>query len=604
MHRPHICSLAIAVALAATATLTAGTALAAPYDHRASAPSPTTSPALPVASVVDAARTAAFAHASATGVGERDGLKAKETLVDPEGKRHVRFVRTHRGLPVLGGDLIVHLDAKSAYLGATRATDHRLAVPTVTPKVTATQAKAKAAAVAKGDAEKAELVVDARDGKTVLAYRVEVTRSRTTEVGGARTVVVDAITGAVRSDTPVADPFVSPQLKEKLRESGGKLTPKTGPSHAPARTVGPAKSASAFPAPATGTGASLFSGSVRLGTTQTGKNSFLLKDPAHGNTQVRDAGNKTPSFSGGKAFTNTTNRWGDGTNGDRATAAVDAQYGITSTLDYYKNAFGRNGIKGDGTGAKALVHYGEKVDNAYWSPSAQTMLYGDGGQLFKNPLVVLDVTAHELTHGVVNATADLQPTRAQGGTSYGEPAALNESLSDIFATSVEFAAGNAGNPPNYLLGEKLGLKTGFLRRLDKPSLGFEGDVLDYWKKEAYDTESHRGSGISSHAYYLLAEGSGKKKIGDVTYDSPTFDGSAVSGIGRDKASAIFYRALTRYMVSTTDFHDARTATLKAADDIHGADSVEYKAVDRAWAAVNVTADNTPSGSPAETPTED
>ncbi|WP_370423484.1 M4 family metallopeptidase [Streptomyces sp. QH1-20] len=261
--------------------------------------------------------------------------------------------------------------------------------------------------------------------------------------------------------------------------------------------------------------------------------------------------------------------------GGARTAAVDAQYGITSTLGYYKNAFCRNGIKGDGTGAKALVHYGEKVDNAFWSPSAQTMLYGDGGQLFKNPLVVLDVTAPELTHGVVSATADLQPT-----------------------------AGNAGNPPNYLVGEKLGLKTGFLRRLDKPSLGFEGVVLDYWKKEAYDTESHRGSGISSHAYYLLAEGSGQKKIGDVTYDSPTFDGTAVAGIGRDKASAIFYRALTRYMVSTTDFHDARTATLKAAEDIHGADSVEHKAVDRAWAAVNVTADNTPSGSPAGTPAED
>ncbi|MET8452271.1 M4 family metallopeptidase, partial [Streptomyces sp. NPDC005209] len=71
-------------------------------------------------------------------------------------------------------------------------------------------------------------------------------------------------------------------------------------------------------------------------------------------------------------------------------------------------------------------------------------------------------------------------------------------------------------------------------------------------------------------------------------------GGTVKGIGRTKASAIFYRALTRYMVSTTDFHDARVATLKAAKDLYGATSVEYKTVDRAWAAVNVTAANTPA----------
>ncbi|MFF1631414.1 M4 family metallopeptidase, partial [Streptomyces sp. NPDC058272] len=61
-----------------------------------------------------------------------------------------------------------------------------------------------------------------------------------------------------------------------------------------------------------------------------------------------------------------------------------------------------------------------------------------------------------------------------------------------------------------------------------------------------------------------------------------------------RATAIFYRALTRYMVSTTDFHDARKATLKAAADMYGANSTEYKAVGKAWSAVNVTAANTPA----------
>ncbi len=344
------------------------------------------------------------------------------------------------------------------------------------------------------------------------------------------------------------------------------------------------------------TGASLFVGTVPLSTTKTGK-SFKLKDPTRGNTETRDAGGKELNkFTDGKAITSTTNRWGNGTTANRTSAAVDAQYGITSTLDFYKKTFGRKGIKNDGRGAHALVHFGNKVANAFWSSDCGCMLYGDGdGKTFTKPLVVLDVTGHELTHGVVDATAALQPTRVDGeGNQFGEPGALNESLADIFGSSVEFSANNPKNPPNYLMGEKLGLQQKFLRRLDKPSLDKLEGTVDYWSPAAYDTEVHAGSGISSHAYYLLAEGSGKKVIGGVHYDSPTFDGSTVTGIGRKKAQAIYYRALTRYMVSTTDFHDARIATLKAAKDLYGAKSTEYRTVNKSWAAVNVTAANAPA----------
>lgn len=180
------------------------------------------------------------------------------------------------------------------------------------------------------------------------------------------------------------------------------------------------------------------------------------------------------------------------------------------------------------------------------------------------------------------------------GNQFGEPGSLNESLADIFGSNVEFYANNPKNPPNYLIGEKLGLAQKFLRRLDHPSLDKLEGTIDYWSASTYYTEVHAGSGVSSHAYYLLAEGSGKKTIGGVAYNSPTYGGLSVKGIGRAKATAIFYRALTRYMVSTTDFHDARVATLKAAKDLYGASSTEYKTVDRAWAAVNVTAANTPA----------
>ena len=598
MRGPHIRGLAVAVAVTTAATGLAGTAFAGPATGTDGATAATES-GTGAASVVTAARAAAFAHASATGVTRGDELRAQDVMIDPEGARHVRFIRTHQGMPVLGGDLVVHLSHRLTYTGVTRAAGQSVRPATTQARLTAGQAEAKAAAVAKGDAGIAQLVVDARDGRAALAYRIPVSDSTTAEATGTRTVVVDAVTGTVRSNTPDSDEFLSPKLLDTLRERGETMDPATGTVVQPKSLTGAAAVARAvhYPVTASGTGASLFVGKVPLTTTRTARTSYLLKDPTRWGTETRDAkGKELESFAQGKKFTSTTDKWGNGAVSHRDTAAVDAQYGITKTLDFYKKTFGRKGIANNGKAARGMVHFGNKVANAFWDSTCGCMLYGDGdGDMFKKPLVVLDVTGHELTHGVVDATAKLEPTRVDAdGNQYGEAGSLNESLADIFGSNVEFSANNAKNPPNYLIGEKLGLAQKFLRRLDHPSLDKLEGTIDYWSPQTYDAEVHAGSGVSSHAYYLLAEGSGRKTIGGFTYDSPTYDGATVTGIGRTKATAIFYRALTRYMVSTTDFHDARTATLKAAADLYGANSTAYKTVDRAWAAVNVTVANTPA----------
>ncbi|MFF3912339.1 M4 family metallopeptidase [Streptomyces sp. NPDC001852] len=592
MRRPHIRSVAVAIAVTTAATGLAGTAFAGPSTgaERSSASATTNATA-----VVEAARTAAFAHASATGVSQGDELHAQDVMLDPEGARHVRFVRTHDGMPVLGGDLVVHLDHKLAYAGVTRAAGHAVQPATTTARLTADQAAAKAAQAAKGDAGTAQLVVDARGGSSALAYQVTVT-----DQNGTNTVVIDAVTGKVRSNTPDSDEFLSPKLLESLRKRGETADPATGTASATPEGLlgsGASGAAASYPSAAKGTGKTLFVGSVGLTTTATSRGHYQLKDPSRYGTETRDAkGSTTEKFGAGATFTSTTNVWGNGTTGNRASAAADAQYGITKTLDFYKATFGRKGIANNSKAAQGMVHWGNKVANAFWDPTCNCMLYGDGdGQMFKKPLVVLDVTGHELTHGVVDATAKLEPTYVDSnGNQYGEPGALNESLADIFGSNVEFYANNAKDTPDYLIGEKLGLAQKFLRRLDHPSLDKLEGTIDYWSPDTYYTEVHAGSGVSSHAYYLLAEGSGKKTINGVAYDSPTYDHSTVKGIGRAKATAIFYRALTRYMVSTTSFHDARIATLKAAKDLYGANSTEYKTVDKAWAAVNVTAANTPA----------
>lgn len=599
VRRSHIRNMAVAVAVATAATGLAGTAFAGPATGAGHG---VTSAASKTSRVVTAARTAAFSHATATGVSQGDQLHAQDVMIDPEGARHVRFVRTHNGMPVLGGDLVVHLSRQLTYTGVTRAAGNTVKATGTSAKLTAAQAARKAAAAAKGDADSAELVVDARQGGSALAYQVTVTGSAGTESTGVRTVVVDAVTGKVRSNTPVGDEFLSPKVVEALRKRGETIDPATGIGSQTAGLLASssgssATAASAYPKTVSGTGKSLFVGTVGLTVQQNARTSFQLKDPSRYGTETRDAkGKTTESFTVGSKIINSGKSFGNGTTSSRNSAAVDAQYGITKTLDFYKKTFGRKGIANNSKAAKAMVHWGKKIANAFWDPTCGCMLYGDGdGDMFKKPLVVLDVTGHELTHGVVDATAKLEPTFVDSdGNQYGEPGSLNESLADIFGSNVEFATKNAKDPGDYLIGEKLGLDQKFLRRLDHPSLDKLEGTIDYWDPEVYYTEVHAGSGVSSHAYYLLTEGSGKKTIGGVKYDSPTYDGAAVKGIGRTKATAIFYRAMTRYMVSSTDFHGARTATLKAAKDLYGATSVEYATVDRAWAAVNVTAANTPA----------
>ena len=98
---------------------------------------------------------------------------------------------------------------------------------------------------------------------------------------------------------------------------------------------------------------------------------------------------------------------------------------------------------------------------------------------------------------------------------------------------------------------------------------------------------HYSSGPANHFFYLLSEGSGAKTINGIAYNSPTCNGTTITGIGRAQAAAIWYRALTVYMTSSTNYSGARVATVNAATDLYGATSTQVAAVKAAWAAVAV-----------------
>ncbi len=239
---------------------------------------------------------------------------------------------------------------------------------------------------------------------------------------------------------------------------------------------------------------------------------------------------------------------------------------------------GRSGIRGDGVSAYSRVHYGNNYVNAFWSDSCFCMTYGDGSGN-ANPLTSIDVAAHEMTHGLTSNTAKLVYSGESGG--------LNEATSDIFGATVEFFAGNSSDVGDYLIGEEININGDGtpLRYMDRPSK--DGSSKDSWYSGIGSIDVHYSSGPANHFFYLLSEGSGTKTINGVTYDSPTSDGLPVTGIGRDKAEKIWFRALTTKFTSTTNYAAARTGTLAAAGELYGTTSAEYKAVQHAWAGVNV-----------------
>ncbi|HLO96257.1 MAG TPA: M4 family metallopeptidase, partial [Burkholderiaceae bacterium] len=156
-------------------------------------------------------------------------------------------------------------------------------------------------------------------------------------------------------------------------------------------------------------------------------------------------------------------------------------------------------------------------------------------------------------------------------------------------TMVEFYAANGSDAGDYLIGEKVMVRSAFLRNMMKPSS--DGVSADCWYSGVGSLDVHYSSGVANHFYFMLAEGTSSSlgtsptcKAGDTRVASGT---GALTGIGRDAAAKIWYRALTTKMTSSTNYAGARAATIAAANELYGAGSTQANAVAAAWTAVNV-----------------
>jgi len=247
-------------------------------------------------------------------------------------------------------------------------------------------------------------------------------------------------------------------------------------------------------------------------------------------------------------------------------AAVSAHYNGGEAYQYFKTTHNRESINGQGGTIISFFNIsdedGSDMDNAFWNGAA--MFYGNGNQAFTSPLQrALDVAGHEMSHGVIQGTANLEYQ--------GQSGALNESFADIFGAMIDrddWQMGEDITNPNYI-------SSGALRSLSDPNNGGTSLQSPGWQpKTMAQYQSlpntpqgdnggvHINSGIPNYAFFLIA-----------------------SDIGKDKAERIYYRALDAYLVKSSQFVDLRNAVVQSANDLYG--TSEVNAANAAFDAVGI-----------------
>jgi hypothetical protein len=141
---------------------------------------------------------------------------------------------------------------------------------------------------------------------------------------------------------------------------------------------------------------------------------------------------------------------------------------------------------------KMRVHYDLNYENAFWDGTQMT--FGDGATTFY-PLVSLDVTSHEVSHGFTEQNSALVYSGMSGG--------MNEAFSDMAGEAAEYFQRGTND---FLVGAEIFKNGTALRYMNNPPL--DGASIDNASKYTSALDVHYTSGVYNKAFYLLATTAG------------------------------------------------------------------------------------------------
>ena len=192
-------------------------------------------------------------------------------------------------------------------------------------------------------------------------------------------------------------------------------------------------------------------------------------------------------------------------------AVINAYDHIGNFREYCKEKLDRDSIDNNGMNIICNVHFGTKYNNAFFNGKEITIGDGDG-VIFSNFAKSLEVITHELGHGIVQWTANLE-YRNQSG-------ALNEHFADVFGIVItQHIEKSTAKDADWLIGDEImgpKLYGEALRCMASPGTAFDNDLMDkdpqpdhlrdFYKGPNDNGGVHINSGIMNRAFYLAARG--------------------------------------------------------------------------------------------------
>ncbi|WP_260609733.1 M4 family metallopeptidase [Streptomyces sp. WAC06614] len=493
----------------------------------------------------------------------------------------VRLQQKHRGVEVLGGQYVVRMEKQNDKRVVTGTSGHYFTALTtdVTPEIDEGLAVRRAVsatyrrlagALDKSQAPREEnggspaatgltgeskgLVVLPK-GAGVLAYRVTV---QGTTPGSTEPVVhevyVDAHAGYPVLQYSAVKTMAAPQAPGAARAADGATAgspPEAAPGLFPESGSGTRLNGAAatldiaYDQPA---GAFVLADAARMRGSSKG---LLATWDARGRS-VSEASGRWPS--GIKMFSSPTSAFGAAATDS---GAVDAHWNAGQVYDYYKKNHGRDSLDGNGTAVNSLVgvtYYGLPYVNAFWDGTK--MVYGSGNAEYKPLSADTDVVGHEMTHGVIEHSANLVYA--------GQSGALNEALADYFGNAIDVTAN--GTP------------------MSDPTAGLIGEDLCRTKAAADCALRNLNDGATTSKNFLGV--SFATDNGGVHLNSTIFSGALWDmreDLGGTLADKIVYKAVTEYMTPIDGFTEAREAVLAAARAL-GATAAQQNTVKRSFNA--------------------